>query len=87
MLIAKAMAAMYPDRIAGLHLANPVPTLTPSVLAKFALAKFAPSLVLDDPVNDVPLLPTIDGLKAAMQEMGYAHIQTTKPDTVRNAVI
>lgn len=79
-LIAQFMAALFPDKIFGLH-SNFCFTITPLAYLKTYLGGFFPSLVIDDKVRD-KIYPMKEKLMYTLKETGYMHIQGTKPDTL-----
>lgn len=71
------MAILYPERVKGVHV-NMVSTLP---FFKWALGAVLPSLVIDskDHWKMYPLWGKVTNL---LEESGYMHLQSTKPDTV-----
>ena len=55
---------------------------------KFFMGMYFPSLVFDNPEKDYnKIFPFMDKFYTMLREMGYLHIQATKPDTVGAALI
>uniref|UniRef100_A0A914WPN8 microsomal epoxide hydrolase n=1 Tax=Plectus sambesii TaxID=2011161 RepID=A0A914WPN8_9BILA len=82
-IVVTAMAALYPERITGLHNNMPFvasPTFA-QVMVKHIVASFFPSLILD--TEDIGRLkPIKQYFLDLLQETGYYHIQATKPNTI-----
>ena len=79
--IGSVMATLFPQNILGLHL-NMCAINTPMGLIKTIAASFYPKLFIDEKYVDYyyPVLPTL--VDVILVEMGYMHIQATKPDTI-----
>ena len=55
---------------------------------KFLIGMYFPSLVFDNPEKDYnKIFPFLDKVYTHLRELGYLHIQATKPDTVGAALI
>nr|XP_049706049.1 juvenile hormone epoxide hydrolase [Helicoverpa armigera] len=78
--IATDMCTLFPKEVIGFH-TNLALSLSPVSLGVWALGSILPSAVVDSSVQDrmYPLLNIVEGL---LRELGYLHLQTTKPDTV-----
>lgn len=79
-LITADLAAVFGDRILGLH-NNMCVVNTPLSNIKRMLGAFWPSMVVDAKYESW-MYPYSTFFKTMMLEMGYMHIQATKPDTV-----
>jgi microsomal epoxide hydrolase len=83
-IIGKSIAVVYPETLIGYHTTMSV---TPNGLCntfKALIAEFGfPGLVWDNPDIDAKKMnPMGEHFSFLIKEMGYAHIQATKPDTV-----
>lgn len=82
-VIGKALGALFPQRLNGLHITMPIIKFTPYAILKIAIGWILPSFVFDNPTLDAAkLYPLIDKLTFLVKETGYFHIQATKPDTI-----
>ncbi|XP_076621441.1 juvenile hormone epoxide hydrolase 1-like [Colletes latitarsis] len=83
-IIASNMAALYPEKVIGLH-SNMCSSLPPSNWFLYLVGSYLPSLVN---VNEhySKFYPISDILLRLVEESGYFHIQATKPDTLGAAV-
>jgi len=73
------MALYFPERVEGLHI-NMVPVSTDGQWLKILIAQLFPSLIFDE--VDVPKIYPLKNLTVILlKEMGYMHLQATKPDT------
>ncbi|CAG2104904.1 unnamed protein product, partial [Medioppia subpectinata] len=84
-VISKAIARNYPENTIGVHytMGTSILSLRGKALGKYIVGAFVPSLVLDDPEREAPLVyPFWKHFSFLMRESGYMHIQATKPDTV-----
>ncbi|CAG9854978.1 unnamed protein product [Phyllotreta striolata] len=78
--IASHMAALYPEKITGVH--SSVCWLNvPSAYARLVLFSAFPSLILDGKYEHL-VYPLVDKVEFFVQESGYLHLQATKPDTI-----
>jgi len=84
-VIGTHMATLYPHRVAGLHINMFASASTGSANFMLMLGSFWPSMLMPkDKAHLVyPLLPKYAHV---LQESGYLHIQSTKPDTVGAAL-
>jgi pimeloyl-ACP methyl ester carboxylesterase len=81
--IGKAIASLVPERIAGLHITAPMAKFTLYSMLKTTIGSVLPSLVYDNVELDYKKMhPLSDKLFYLLAEMGYMHLQATKPDTV-----
>lgn len=82
-IIGKALGALLPERVSGLHITLPLIKFTPYVMLKLAVGWLLPSFVFDSPaIDSAKLYPPLEKLVWLLKETGYAHIQATKPDTI-----
>nr|ACV04749.1 JHEH2 [Drosophila yakuba] len=84
-LIGSNVASLFPENVLGYH-SNMCGNNSPMGQLRLLLASFFPSWYVDSQYADFykglgHLFGTI------MEEMGYAHIQASKPDTIGNALI
>lgn len=84
-IIGSNVASLFPENVLGYH-SNMCGNNSPMGQLKMVLASFFPSWFVDSEYADFykglgHLFSTI------MEEMGYAHIQASKPDTIGNALI
>ncbi|KAH8339913.1 hypothetical protein KR067_002019 [Drosophila pandora] len=84
-LIGSNVASLFPENVLGYH-SNMCTNNSPLASIKLVLASFFPSWFVDSQYSDFykglgDLFGTI------LEEMGYAHIQASKPDTIGNALI
>ncbi|NP_001161904.1 juvenile hormone epoxide hydrolase-like protein 1 [Tribolium castaneum] len=83
-LIAQQMAVLFPDQVLGIHSNLCFDTSVLSAL-KLALGSLYPSWVV--PKNfEHRLYPLLSFVMNLVEETGYMHIQTSKPDTVGAAL-
>ncbi|CAL7939637.1 unnamed protein product [Xylocopa violacea] len=83
--VAANMAALFPEKIIGLHL-NMCTSPTPSNFFWLVIGSYFPSLI-GVHENYSLFLPVSKHLTLLLQEFGYFHIQATKPDTIDNLMI
>jgi len=84
-IIGKAMAVIYPEKLHGYHSNMAVVPMTGSFILKALVSELGyPGLVFDDAkVDGNKLNPFLEKVVyQSLEESGYAHIQSTKPDTV-----
>lgn len=79
-VVASYISILYPENILGLHL-NMTTVLTPIANLKLFVGSYFPRLVVDEE-NQKRLYPLGRLFRLLMNEMGYMHIQATKPDTI-----
>ena len=73
--------------VLGIHLNNIIPQLTnPRVLLKQAVLAVWPSLLLEAH-EQATYSGQMDVLKTLLREMGYMHLQATRPDTVGESLM
>ncbi|XP_014668328.1 PREDICTED: epoxide hydrolase 1-like [Priapulus caudatus] len=81
-LIVHVMALYYPDRVLGMHTNMPIAgnLLELSYILRVAIGSVFPSLVFEEK-ELWKVYPCIQKLTTLWEEMGYYHVQSTKPDT------
>lgn len=79
-LITSNMAALYPEKVIGLH-TNMCSAFTPKAMFWMLIGSYFPSLV-GGSENYSLYYPLSKVLLSLIEESGYFHIQATKPDTV-----
>ncbi|XP_012150628.1 juvenile hormone epoxide hydrolase 1 isoform X2 [Megachile rotundata] len=79
-LVTSNMAALYPEKVIGLH-TNMCAALTPKAMFWTFIGSYFPSLV-GGSENYELFYPLSKVLLSMIEESGYFHIQATKPDTV-----
>ena len=86
-IIGTKIASMYPNEVLGAHITLPTATRSLGHIIKLGLAHYVPNLVYTES-NIIPEQKMTLGsyIKFAWNELGYAHIQATKPDTVGYAL-
>ncbi|XP_026672258.1 juvenile hormone epoxide hydrolase 1-like isoform X2 [Ceratina calcarata] len=84
-LIGANMAALYPDKVTGLHL-NMCTSSTLKTLFWTILGSYFPSLIGVTNENYSMYLPASTVLSTLIEETGYFHLQATKPDTIGAAL-
>ncbi|XP_045762718.1 juvenile hormone epoxide hydrolase-like [Maniola jurtina] len=79
-LIGKLMATFFPEEILGYHTNMPFP-MSPWYTISTVLGSIFPSLVISADLQDrmYPLSKIYSNL---LEETGYMHLQSTKPDTI-----
>ncbi|KRZ76697.1 Epoxide hydrolase 1, partial [Trichinella papuae] len=82
-VITSIIAQVYPERVIGLHLNTAfVPAIAhPMILLKQLLGIYFPEFVID-PADQYRVYPLMEKLFYFIEESGYFHLQSTKPDTV-----
>ncbi|XP_047539163.1 juvenile hormone epoxide hydrolase-like [Vanessa atalanta] len=77
--IGSHIATLFPNQVLGFHSSTPV---NPSKLAHLTLmlGAICPKCVANDLVDKI--YPYTDKLQFYLEESGYLHLQSTKPDTV-----
>lgn len=82
-IIGKAFAVLYPDRLIGIHLSLPTAKFTIYSGLKILFGFITPGVVYDYPEHDLKRVhPVADKFYSLIREMGYFHMQATKPDTI-----
>lgn len=82
-VIGRDMAAVFPEAMIGLHTTLPVVTITPRTLIRQVIAELGfPGVAYGNADDYEKLHPITFFMSYALRETGYAHIQSTKPDTV-----
>ncbi|KRT85407.1 hydrolase, partial [Oryctes borbonicus] len=79
-LIVRTMSILFPDRIIGVH-SSMCNSDSPLGMIKLVLGSLYPPLVVDKRFED-KVYPLWNLFEFTMLEMGYLHLQATKPDTV-----
>ncbi|KAH8270882.1 hypothetical protein KR018_011312 [Drosophila ironensis] len=86
-LIGSNIAALFPENVLGYH-SNMCTNNSPMGSLKLVLSSIFPSWFLDTELAAKGFYPGLGHLFGTiLQEMGYAHIQASKPDTIGNALI
>ncbi|KAL7307299.1 hypothetical protein TKK_0000493 [Trichogramma kaykai] len=83
-LITKCLAILFPEHVIGAHFNMCVVESAKAHLMSL-LGSFIPSLVIDSEHHS-KMYPLTHHLSRLIEEMGYMHIQATKPDTVGTAL-
>lgn len=78
--IGSHIATLFPENVLGYH-SNMCAVLTPKAMLKGAIASIIPSYFVPKGYEDF-FFPLADKLKFIMEESGYMHLQSTKPDTI-----
>lgn len=79
-LVGSTMASLYPSKVIGFH-ANMCLVNGPIGFIKTGIASIYPSYFVDEEFADF-FFPVFSKLKSVIEETGYMHIQSTKPDTI-----
>lgn len=79
-LIISAMATLFPENILGQH-SNMCAISTPSSTFKAMIGSFFPEWFAGKD-HAHQMYPLGDHFLTLLEEMGYLHLQATKPDTV-----
>lgn len=79
--IVTGMAAMYPDKVIGMH-SNWCAVYSSLQLLKTYIGSYFPSLIGIPKDQEKYIYPMSEKFSFLMLESGYFHIQATKPDTV-----
>ncbi|KAK3914556.1 Juvenile hormone epoxide hydrolase 1 [Frankliniella fusca] len=79
-LIATHMATLYPNIVLGVHM-NMCVSMHPLTQILYTIGSIYPLLVVDEPYQD-RLYPLSKTYAHLLEEMGYFHLQASKPDTV-----
>ncbi|KAL7736855.1 hypothetical protein ACLKA6_015689 [Drosophila palustris] len=83
-LIGSNLAALFPDNVLGYH-SNVCGNMSPLANLRMLFASFLPSFYIDS--QYAHFYKGVGHLfRTIMEEMGYAHIQATKPDTIGSAL-
>ncbi|KRZ51592.1 Epoxide hydrolase 1 [Trichinella nativa] len=82
-VITSIIAQMYPERVIGLHLntAFVAGIAHPMIILKQLLGIYFPEFVID-PADQYRVYPLMEKFFYFIEESGYFHLQSTKPDTV-----
>lgn len=80
-VVIQIMAALYPEKIIGMH-SNMCFINTPLQFIKTFIGSYFPSLVGIPKEQEAYLYPMSEKFLFLIEESGYMHIQTTKPDTI-----
>lgn len=80
-IIVQIMASLYPDKVIGMH-SNMCFVNSPLQLTKTFIGSYFPSLVGIPKEHEDYLYPMSEKYSFLILEMGYMHLQATKPDTV-----
>ncbi|XP_050680539.1 juvenile hormone epoxide hydrolase-like [Leptidea sinapis] len=80
-IVGSAMATVFPENVLGFHSNMPVLSFTPLTLFYTILGNFVPSLLVENEIYD-RVYPLGKYFSFLMEESGYYHLQSTKPDTV-----
>ncbi|KAI8119030.1 Juvenile hormone epoxide hydrolase 1 [Lucilia cuprina] len=83
-IVGSNMAALFPENVLGYH-SNMCGTMGPIGMLKMVLANFMPSLFYDKQYSAF-FKPLPEFFANTMEEMGYMHLQATKPDTIGTAL-
>ena len=84
--IGKAIGTLEPNRVQGLHLNGAVAKVTLYSAAKIAIGSILPSFVYTQDEDYATLHPISGKITFLLREMGYLHLQATKPDTIGAAL-
>lgn len=79
-IIGSHIATLFPENVLGYH-SNFCSSLSTKALIKGVVADMFPSLFAPKGYEDF-FFPLSEKLKYIMEEMGYMHLQATKPDTI-----
>lgn len=79
--IAQIMTTMYPQHILGMH-SNFCFVNSPMAYVKLLIGSVFPSLILYDEDREELIYPLKEKAMTLVRELGYMHIQATKPDTI-----
>ncbi|XP_013391727.1 epoxide hydrolase 1 [Lingula anatina] len=83
--ITQYMSILYPQSVLGLHSNMFQMEMGGKALLKFFIAAMLPSAILEE--QDIPKIhPIWDKLAFILNEVGYAFLQFTKPDTIGMAL-
>ena len=80
-IIVQHMATLFPEQILGVH-ANMCFVNSVLSTAKLILGSVYPPLIVDNKEQESKLYPLSTMFSNLVLEMGYMHLQATKPDTV-----
>lgn len=83
-IVGSNMAALFPENVLGYH-SNMCGSFGPISMLKMVLANFMPSLFYEKQHSGF-FKPLSDFFTHTMEEMGYMHLQATKPDTIGTAL-
>ena len=82
-IVATNLALLYPDRIKGIHITLPTIKPSGSTLFSFMATYLIPSLVLyPEEINNLEKYSLKHLLKIFWNDLGYFHLQSTRPDTI-----
>lgn len=79
-LIGTNIATLFPENVIGFH-SNLCASLSPYSFLKGTIASLYPSLFIDEEYVDF-VFPQGEKFFGLLEESGYFHIQSTKPDTI-----
>ncbi|XP_011558628.3 juvenile hormone epoxide hydrolase [Plutella xylostella] len=79
-VIGAAMATLYPEEVVGFH-SNMAYVNNLCTMLKTLIGSIMPSLIVEEHLAD-RMYPLGTWLSYVMEEFGYMHLQSTKPDTV-----
>lgn len=83
-IIGNSLATLYPENVIGYH-SNMCSTFNPLAVVKTAIASVYPKAFVAEE-NVEFFFPQLPKLVDVVEEMGYFHIQATKPDTIGAAL-
>lgn len=83
-IVGSNMAAIFPENVLGYH-SNMCGSMGPISMGKMVLANFVPSLFYDKQYSGF-FKPLGEFFANTMEEMGYMHLQSTKPETIGTAL-
>lgn len=83
-VIGSHIATLFPENVLGYH-SNMCTVLTPKGLVKGAVASMFPSFFAPKGFEDF-FFPMTEKFKFLIEESGYMHLQSTKPDTIGSAL-
>ncbi|KAL4713752.1 hypothetical protein ACJJTC_004283 [Scirpophaga incertulas] len=78
--VASAVATLYPDNVLGMHI-NLAFVKSSTNMLMMTLGSYFPSLVVEPHLAD-RMYPLADFFAFVLEESGYYHLQSTKPDTI-----
>ena len=80
-IIGSHMATIFPNQVLGFHTTTPV-NLSKLAQLALVLGSVCPTWVANDLADKI--YPISDKLQYYIEELGYLHLQSTKPDTLGN---
>lgn len=78
-IVGSHMATLFPDQVLGFHSSTPI-NLSKLAHLTLMLGSICPKCVAKDLADKI--YPYSDKLKFYLEESGYLHLQSTKPDTL-----